>query len=105
MLLLGIIPKLEPNLKNEDTQYAYLCSDSTDYISTGIMDLGWGCGYRNCQMLMSFLEKEKQDGDYLLKQVIDISSIQLLLEKAWQEGKRMMNIHVFVLTRQQALIH
>ncbi|KAG0749565.1 hypothetical protein G6F57_004178 [Rhizopus arrhizus] len=97
----GIIPKLEPNLKNEDTQYAYLCSDSTDYISTGIMDLGWGCGYRNCQMLMSFLEKEKQDGDYLLKQVIDISSIQLLLEKAWQEagfdplGAKQLKNHVF----------
>lgn len=83
----GVIPKLEPNLKNEETQCAYLSSPYTDYITTGIMDLGWGCGYRNCQMLMSFLEKEKQDGDYLLKQVIDISSIQLLLEKAWNEGK------------------
>ncbi|CAO3697998.1 unnamed protein product [Rhizopus stolonifer] len=82
----GVIPKLEPNLKNEETQCAYLSSPYTDYITTGIMDLGWGCGYRNCQMLMSFLEKEKQDGDYLLKQVIDISSIQLLLEKAWNEG-------------------
>ena len=50
------------------------------------MDSGWGCGYRNCQMLLSFLEKEKQDGHCLLNHVIDITSIQLLIEKAWQEG-------------------
>ncbi|KAG1143380.1 hypothetical protein G6F37_008015 [Rhizopus arrhizus] len=96
-----IIPKLEPNLKySNETQYAYLCSDHTDYIPSGFMDSGWGCGYRNCQMLMSFLEKEKQDGHCLLKHVVDITSIQLLIEKAWQEGfdpagaKQLKN-HVF----------
>ncbi|KAI9282328.1 peptidase family C78-domain-containing protein [Sporodiniella umbellata] len=96
----GVIPKLEPNLKNEETQCAYLGSPYTDHITTGIMDLGWGCGYRNCQMLMSFLEKEKQDGDYLLKQVLDIASLQLLLEKAWKEGfdplgAKQLKHHVF----------
>lgn len=50
------------------------------------MDLGWGCGYRNCQMLMSFLQHEMQDGEPLLKNVLDISGIQLLIEKAWKEG-------------------
>lgn len=82
-----MIPKLEPSLKDgSETQSAYLCSDHTDYIPSGFMDSGWGCGYRNCQMLLSFLEKEKQDGRCLLKYVIDIISIQLLIEKAWQEG-------------------
>lgn len=50
------------------------------------MDLGWGCGYRNCQMLMSYLEREKEDGEPLLKNVLDISGIQFLIEKAWKEG-------------------
>jgi hypothetical protein len=50
------------------------------------MDLGWGCGYRNCQMLMSFLERHQQDGEYVLKHVPDITGLQLLIEQAWKEG-------------------
>ena len=50
------------------------------------MDLGWGCGYRNFQMLMTYLERHVEDDEPLLKQVVDIQSIQLLIEKAWKEG-------------------
>lgn len=50
------------------------------------MDVGWGCGYRNCQMLMTFLEKQTKEGKPLLKHVLDIQGIQLLLERAWKEG-------------------
>ncbi|GAA5812056.1 hypothetical protein MFLAVUS_005505 [Mucor flavus] len=82
----GVIPSLEPNFKKGDTLAAYLCSATTDQLSTGFMDLGWGCGYRNCQMLMSFLEQEIQDGEPLIKKVLDISGIQFLIEKAWKEG-------------------
>lgn len=81
-----MIPRLEPNFKKGDTQAAYLCSPLTDHLSTGFMDLGWGCGYRNCQMLMTFLERFHQDGEPLLKNVLDISGIQLLIERAWKEG-------------------
>ncbi|KAI8639815.1 peptidase family C78-domain-containing protein [Parasitella parasitica] len=82
----GVIPRLEPNFRKADTLSAYLCSPLTDHLSTGFMDLGWGCGYRNCQMLMTFLERQKQEGEPLLKSVLDIPGIQLLIEKAWQEG-------------------
>ncbi|KAI7901034.1 peptidase family C78-domain-containing protein [Cokeromyces recurvatus] len=82
----GIISRLEPNFKKADTLAAYLCSPFTDYLSTDYMDLGWGCGYRNCQMLMSFLERQTEDGEPILKCVLDIASIQLLIEKAWEEG-------------------
>ena len=50
------------------------------------MDLGWGCGYRNCQMLMTFLQRKQEAGDYILRQVADISGLQLLLERAWKDG-------------------
>lgn len=50
------------------------------------MDLGWGCGYRNAQMLMTFLQRKQQDGDSIIQQVTDISGIQILLERAWAEG-------------------
>ncbi|KAI8981733.1 peptidase family C78-domain-containing protein [Mycotypha africana] len=82
----GIIPRLEPDFKKADTLSAYLCSPLTDHLSTGFMDLGWGCGYRNCQMLMSYLERKKVDGEPLLKNVFDIHGIQLLIERAWKEG-------------------
>ncbi|KAI8060016.1 peptidase family C78-domain-containing protein [Gongronella butleri] len=86
----GVIPRLEPHFtrlnKKGKTVHAYLCSALTDHISTGLSDLGWGCGYRNTQMLMSFLERTRQDGQLLLPQVCDIAGLQILLEHAWQEG-------------------
>ncbi|KAL1926628.1 hypothetical protein VTP01DRAFT_5523 [Rhizomucor pusillus] len=86
----GVIPRLEPQFTNlnkkGNTLAAYLCSPYTDHIATGFMDLGWGCGYRNCQMLMTFLQRQREAGDYLLRQVADISGLQMLLERAWQEG-------------------
>ncbi|CAO3653251.1 unnamed protein product [Cunninghamella echinulata] len=86
----GVIPRLEPHFidlnKKGTTTSVYLCSPFTDHISTGIMDLGWGCGYRNTQMLMTFLQRKKQAGDILLQQVSDISGIQIILERAWKEG-------------------
>lgn len=94
-ILIGVIPRLEPNFRKADTLSAYLCSPLTDHLSTGLMDLGWGCGYRNCQMLMTFLERKEQDGEPLLKNVLDISGIQLLIEKAWQEGKTFLRLRLF----------
>ncbi|KAI9322248.1 peptidase family C78-domain-containing protein [Dichotomocladium elegans] len=86
----GVIPRLGPQFRNLSrkgtTAAAYLCSPYTDHIGTGIMDLGWGCGYRNCQMLMTFLQRKQEAGDYLLRQVADIGGLQLLLERAWREG-------------------
>ncbi|KAI8876590.1 DUF1671-domain-containing protein [Backusella circina FSU 941] len=82
----GVIPRLKQSFTHRGTVNAYLCSPSTDHITTGFMDLGWGCGYRNCQMLMSFLERHEQDGDYLLKHVPDITGLQVLIEEAWKEG-------------------
>lgn len=86
-----MIPRLEPQFtslnRKGNTVAAYLCSPYTDHIATGFMDLGWGCGYRNCQMLMTFLQRQKEAGDYILRQVADISGLQLLLERAWSEGK------------------
>ncbi|KAI7851758.1 peptidase family C78-domain-containing protein [Circinella umbellata] len=87
----GVIPRLEPqftnsNRKNKSTVSAYLCSPYTDHIATGFMDLGWGCGYRNCQMLMTFLQRKQEAGDSILRQVTDISGLQLLLERAWKDG-------------------
>ncbi|KAF7725771.1 hypothetical protein EC973_009388 [Apophysomyces ossiformis] len=85
-----VIPRLEANFTNSKRKATiaaiYLCSPYTDHIATGPMDLGWGCGYRNCEMLMTFLERYRQAGAPALKQVPDIPGLQLLLEKAWEQG-------------------
>ncbi|KAI9253914.1 peptidase family C78-domain-containing protein [Phascolomyces articulosus] len=64
----------------------YLASANTDLIMSDFWDKGWSCGYRNCQILMSFLEKTKEMNDSIIKHVLSISGLQLLLERAWQEG-------------------
>ncbi|KAI7864827.1 peptidase family C78-domain-containing protein [Spinellus fusiger] len=64
----------------------YLASHHTDHIATGNMDLGWGCGYRNCQILMSFLEQQQEQGEPVLKHTIHIAGLQRLLEHAWSHG-------------------
>lgn len=88
----GVIPRLEPQFtslnRKGNTMAAYLCSPYTDHIATGFVDLGWGCGYRNCQMLMTFLQRQQEHGDSLVREVADISGLQLLLERAWSEGNQ-----------------
>ncbi|KAG0170699.1 hypothetical protein DFQ29_009152 [Apophysomyces sp. BC1021] len=75
-------------------------SRMTDYVTSGFVDIGWDCGYRNCQMLMSFLQRQREDGDYILKHVGDVAGLQQILEKAWgegfdPEGARQLKHHVY----------
>ncbi|KAG2178777.1 hypothetical protein INT43_001623 [Umbelopsis isabellina] len=86
----GVIPQLKPHFislnKKGKTSAAYLCSPDTGHIATGLTDLGWGCGYRNCQMLMTFLQRQQHEGAPLLDMVLNIKGLQLLIEQAWNEG-------------------
>ncbi|CAO3691324.1 unnamed protein product [Umbelopsis ramanniana] len=86
----GVIPKLQPHFmslkKQGKTSMVYLCSPDTDHVATGLLDLGWGCGYRNCQMLMTYLSKQQEQNVPILDGVVNIKGLQLLLEKAWKEG-------------------
>ncbi|CAO3691327.1 unnamed protein product [Umbelopsis ramanniana] len=72
--------------KQGKTSMVYLCSPDTDHVATGLLDLGWGCGYRNCQMLMTYLSKQQEQNVPILDGVVNIKGLQLLLEKAWKEG-------------------
>lgn len=71
----------------------YLCSTVDHYAST-YGDRGWGCGYRNMQMLLSCLVRAPQyvcllaegwDGATDLH-IPSIPTLQLLVERAWQLG-------------------
>lgn len=81
--------------KQGKTSMVYLCSPDTDHVATGLMDLGWGCGYRNCQMLMTYLSKQREQNVPILESVVNIKGLQLLLEKAWKEGTMQLTRETF----------
>ncbi|CAG9564880.1 unnamed protein product [Danaus chrysippus] len=97
----GILERIaQLNAQNPSIVKTYLCSAVDHYAST-YGDRGWGCGYRNMQMLLSSLSRH---GPYLTRLneglggaegagcvggagcVPSIPSLQLLVERAWQMG-------------------
>uniref|UniRef100_A0A8C9SVU8 Zinc finger-containing ubiquitin peptidase 1 n=1 Tax=Scleropages formosus TaxID=113540 RepID=A0A8C9SVU8_SCLFO len=71
-------------LKNgQDIANVWLSAE-TDHYSSSEGDRGWGCGYRNFQMLLSSLQKMELYRDY--GTVPSIPRVQALIEEAWREG-------------------
>ncbi|XP_041353941.1 zinc finger-containing ubiquitin peptidase 1-like isoform X2 [Gigantopelta aegis] len=67
---------------------AWLCS-AVDHYSGSYGDKGWGCGYRNLQMLLSSLVQDPMYRRILFNdnpQIPSIPKIQSLIEVAWTEG-------------------
>lgn len=70
----------------------YLCS-TVDHHASSFGDKGWGCGYRNLQMLLSSLQCHSSFSE-CLKPVLgggppsipSISKLQDLIEEAWSAG-------------------
>lgn len=68
-----------------------------DHYGSANWDFGWGCGYRNLQMILSSLwanemyqkQLKKEicaDTDNLKKSMPSIQNLQALIEKAWSKG-------------------
>ncbi|XP_076838247.1 zinc finger-containing ubiquitin peptidase 1 [Brachyhypopomus gauderio] len=70
-----------------DCARVWLCAD-TDHYSTSDGDRGWGCGYRNFQMLLSSLQRMEQYTalNTLPDSTPSIPRVQALIEAAWAEG-------------------
>ncbi|KAG5856919.1 hypothetical protein ANANG_G00013020 [Anguilla anguilla] len=72
--------------EGSDTAHVWLSSE-TDHYSSSDGDRGWGCGYRNFQMLLSSLHKmEVYKGCFTDGTVPSIPRVQALLEEAWKQG-------------------
>ncbi|KAL1259696.1 hypothetical protein QQF64_010273 [Cirrhinus molitorella] len=67
-----------------DFAHVWLCAE-TDHYSSSEGDKGWGCGYRNFQMLLSSLHRLEQY-DLLPDSVPSIPRVQALIEEAWGQG-------------------
>ncbi|GBP80456.1 Zinc finger with UFM1-specific peptidase domain protein [Eumeta japonica] len=92
----GLLEKIaQLNTQNSSIIKTYLCSGVDHYAST-YGDRGWGCGYRNMQMVLSSLVRNEKyaallraawEGDDPRSPAVpSIPKLQLLVERAWQMG-------------------
>ncbi|XP_062488432.1 zinc finger-containing ubiquitin peptidase 1 isoform X2 [Pezoporus occidentalis] len=85
----GIIEALCKYYQNEnkDVRRVWL-SARVDHFHSSLGDRGWGCGYRNFQMLLSSLLQNSLYNDCLrdTTAIPCIPKIQSMIEDAWREG-------------------
>ncbi|KAM3930169.1 zinc finger-containing ubiquitin peptidase 1 isoform 2-T2 [Leptodactylus fuscus] len=70
-----------------DVHRVWLCSP-LDHYSNSVGDKGWGCGFRNLQMLLSSVFFNDAYKDFLrdYRHIPCIPKIQEMIEDAWKEG-------------------
>ncbi|XP_071405051.1 zinc finger-containing ubiquitin peptidase 1 isoform X3 [Pithys albifrons albifrons] len=73
--------------ENKDVRRVWL-SAGVDHFHSSLGDRGWGCGYRNFQMLLSSLLQNSLYSDCLRDTTLipSIPKIQSMIEDAWREG-------------------
>ncbi len=85
----GLIQIIERTQLNKFIQFRRLCS-TCDYFSSGFIDSGYGCGYRNTQMLFSSIREDPTLKDVVFNnsntRMPSITKIQSLIESAWSKG-------------------
>ncbi|XP_036920998.1 zinc finger-containing ubiquitin peptidase 1 [Sturnira hondurensis] len=84
----GVIEALHRSYQNAapDVRRVWL-SAGLDHFHSSFGDKGWGCGYRNFQMLLSSLLQNDAYDDCLKGMSIPcIPKIQSMIEDAWREG-------------------
>lgn len=87
----GLISLLRRCLELESKQSISIISGYVDHFRTiESEDIGWGCGWRNIQMLSSHLLSRRENAKGVIFGgcgfVPDISSLQRWLEIAWERG-------------------
>ncbi|KAG0648301.1 Zinc finger-containing ubiquitin peptidase 1 [Hyphodiscus hymeniophilus] len=83
----GILPVIEQLLsKDVHTDFAYLCHPTVKHVSK-LKGEGGFCGYRNIQMMCSYIiGVESQGCDAFRKKIPSIFEIQEYIEHAWDLG-------------------
>ncbi|CAI9767768.1 unnamed protein product [Fraxinus pennsylvanica] len=87
----GLMSLLAKCLELDSKNATSILSGYVDHFqSVESEDVGWGCGWRNIQMLSSHLLKQRQEAREVLyggsSFVPDIASLQRWLEIAWERG-------------------
>eukprot|EP00095_Tigriopus_kingsejongensis_P007024 maker-scaffold885_size84862-snap-gene-0.14 protein:Tk07024 transcript:maker-scaffold885_size84862-snap-gene-0.14-mRNA-1 annotation:"zinc finger with ufm1-specific peptidase domain protein" len=86
----NVLPLLESlSTSSYGVRKTYLCSP-VDHYAAAYGDRGWGCGYRNFQMLLSALCRNTGYSEKLPgcapTQMYSLSKLQDLIERAWNKG-------------------
>lgn len=83
----GIVPVLAGLLKrSRTTEYAYLCNPAVDHVSK-LKKEGGFCGYRNIQMLSSYIVNARAEGAHCFSgRMPSVFGIQEYIERAWDNG-------------------
>lgn len=92
----SIVPRVKAISNNATNVIRTLLCTCVDHYASSYGDKGWGCGYRNTQMLISSLLTHTGYNEKLYKlwkdqkpprsSVPSISRIQGLIEQAWSQG-------------------
>ncbi|XP_004597647.2 zinc finger-containing ubiquitin peptidase 1 [Ochotona princeps] len=84
----GIIEALQRYYQNAAPEVRHVwLSAAVDHFHSSLGDKGWGCGYRNFQMLLSsLLQNDVFDNCLKGMSVPCIPKIQSMIEDAWKEG-------------------
>ncbi|XP_073341981.1 zinc finger-containing ubiquitin peptidase 1 isoform X2 [Pagrus major] len=84
----GVVRALYEYYQTErrDCVHVWLSAD-TDHYCSSAGDKGWGCGYRNIQMLLSSLHRTDTYAPILQEKAVpNITQMQSMIEGAWKEG-------------------
>ncbi|XP_058503581.1 zinc finger-containing ubiquitin peptidase 1 isoform X1 [Solea solea] len=84
----GVVRALYEYYQTEcrDCAHVWLSAD-TDHYCSSEGDKGWGCGYRNIQMLLSSLHNIDTFSPVLQDRAVpSIPQVQSMIEEAWKEG-------------------
>lgn len=91
--------RLELDTNNASTSAVFLSGYIDHFQSLPSEDVGWGCGWRNIQMLSSHLLSLREDARQILfggsDFVPDIPYLQRWLEIAWERGFDALGAHQF----------
>ncbi|KAF5270661.1 hypothetical protein FQA39_LY01399 [Lamprigera yunnana] len=92
----NLVPHIRSFSNNSQNIVRTLTCTCVDHYASSYGDRGWGCGYRNAQMLISSLLTHTGYNDRLYKlwqdqkpprsSVPSISRLQNLIEQAWSQG-------------------
>ncbi|XP_059195964.1 zinc finger-containing ubiquitin peptidase 1 isoform X2 [Centropristis striata] len=84
----GVVRALYEYYQTEcrDSVHVWLSAE-TDHYCSSAGDKGWGCGYRNLQMLLSSLHTIDVYAPFLPEKAVpSIPRVQSMIEDAWKEG-------------------
>jgi hypothetical protein len=88
----NLINRIRTLCQQQSNSKVFLCSSVNHYASAGMEDEGWGCGFRNLQMILSSLQSQSAFADALRpilgdsQSIPSIARLQILIEEAWAAG-------------------